>query len=100
MAERIEIETRSLGQDRETIQSQTEGLKSRTRQLSEQIESLSGMWEGPAKESFMAQFRTDYEFMQEFLMEMDKYVQAMAYAENEYNKCENDVAQLVAAIRI
>ena len=100
MAERIEIETRSLGQDRETIQTQTEGLRNRLGQMLEQMESLSGMWEGPAKESFMVQFRTDYEFMQEFLKDMDKYIQAMAYAENEYNKCDNDVAQLVASIRI
>lgn len=100
MAERIEIETRSLGQDKETIQTQTEGLRSRMSQMLEQMEGLSGMWEGPAKEAFLVQFRNDYAYMQEFLAEMDKYVQAMAYAESEYNKCENDVAQIVAAIRI
>lgn len=100
MAERIEIETRSLGRDRETIQSHTEGLRNRIQSMAEQMESLCSMWEGPAKESFIAQFQSDYEFMQEFLKEMDKYVQAMNFAENEYDKCESDVAQVIAAIRI
>lgn len=100
MADRIEVETHSLRQDRENIQSQTEGLNIQLGRLLESMERLSGMWEGPAKESFLAQFQTDYQFMQEFLAEMEKYVQAMAFAESEYNKCESDVAQLVASIRI
>lgn len=100
MGDRIEIETRSLAQDRDTIQSQTEGLKTKMNQMQEQMERLSGMWEGPAKEAFMTQFQTDYAYMMDFLAEMNKYVQAMTYAENEYNKCENDVAQIVAAIQI
>lgn len=100
MADRIEIDTASLRQDRETIQNQTEGVRTGLVRLIEQMEHLSGMWEGPAKENFMVQFQTDCELMQEFLGELDKYVQAMEYAEREYDQCENEAAQLVAAIRI
>nr|WP_317360761.1 WXG100 family type VII secretion target [uncultured Blautia sp.] len=100
MADYIEVETRSLGQDRDNIQNQAEAVRGKLSQLLSSMENLSGMWEGPAKEVFMEQFYTDYEFMQEFLTEMDKYVQAMSYAQQEYDKCENDVAQIVGAIQI
>lgn len=31
---------------------------------------------------------------------MDAYVDAMEYARQEYEKCENNVSQIVASIRI
>lgn len=96
----IEIETRSLRQDRDMIQEQTERLRAEVTRLSEAMEELAGMWEGPAKESFQKQFRADYDLIQEFLGEMDQYVQAMSYAEQEYDKCEAEVGELVASIRI
>lgn len=96
----IEIETRSLRQDRDMIQEQTERLRAEVTRLSEAMEELVGMWEGPAKESFQKQFRVDYDLIQEFLGEMDQYVQAMSYAEQEYDKCEAEVDELVASIRI
>lgn len=100
MADYIEIETRSLGQDRDNIQNQTEAVRGMLVQLQSSMETLFSMWEGPAKDVFMAQYSTDYEFMQDFLKEMEKYVQAMSYAQEEYDKCENDVAQIVGAIQI
>lgn len=100
MADYIEIETRSLGQDRDNIQNQTEAVRGKLGQLQSSMENLFSMWEGPAKDAFMAQYSTDYEFMQDFLKEMEKYVQAMSYAQQEYDKCENDVAQIVGAIQI
>ncbi len=100
MADRIEIETNLLMQDKETIQNQVQVLKSRMAGLKEQMERLSGMWEGPAKKTFMSQFWSDCDFIQDFFSEMDAYVDAMEYARQEYEKCENNVSQIVASIRI
>ena len=100
MADRIEIETNLLTQDKETIQNQVRVLKSRMAGLKDQMERLSGMWEGPAKETFMIQFWSDCDFIQDFFSEMDAYVDAMEYARQEYEKCENNVSQIVASIRI
>ena len=43
MADRIEIETNLLIQDKETIQNQVQVLKSRLSGLKDQMERLSGM---------------------------------------------------------
>ena len=96
----IEIETRSLRQDRERIQEQAEGLREEMTRLLEVMEELTGMWEGSAKESFQKQFQADCDLIQGFLGEMNQYVQAMSYAEQEYDKCEAAVDELVASIRI
>ena len=96
----IEIETRSLRQDRERIQEQAEGLREEMTRLLEVMEELTSMWEGSAKESFQKQFQADCDLIQEFLGEMNQYVQAMSYAEQEYDKCEAAVDELVASIRI
>lgn len=100
MTDYIEVETRSLGQDMDNIQNQIQAVRGKIGQLKNSMEVLSGMWEGPAKEAFMTRFYIDYEFMQDFLKEMDRYVQAMSYAQQEYDKCENEVAQIVEAIQI
>ena len=100
MAHRIEIETRLLAQDKDTIQGEIQSLKTYMTQMREQMEQLSGMWEGPAKEAFMNQFWSDFDYIQSFLTEMDTYTEAMEYAQREYEKCENDVAQIIGAIQI
>ena len=48
----------------------------------------------------MIQFWSDCDFIQDFFSEMDAYVDAMEYARQEYEKCENNVSQIVASIRI
>ena len=100
MADRIEIETSLLAQDKDTIQGEIQSLKTHMTQMREQMEQLSGMWKGPAKEAFMNQFWSDFDYIQSFLTEMDTYTEAMEYAQREYEKCENDVVQIIGAIQI
>ena len=66
MADRIEIETSLLAQDKDTIQGEIQSLKTYMTQMREQMEQLSGMWEGPAKEAFMNQFWSDFDYIQSF----------------------------------
>lgn len=100
MADRIEIDTSLLAQDRDRIQEEVQSLKICIAQVQEQVEQLSDMWEGPAKEAFLNQFWSDCDFIQNFFTEMDTYTEAMEYAQKEYEKCDNDVAQIIGAIEI
>lgn len=45
MADRIEIETRLLAQDKESIQTQVQRLRTQKNRLQDRMEQLSGMWE-------------------------------------------------------
>ena len=100
MADYIEIDTVSLERDRQTIQSELEKVHSGISQLREKMVNLGAMWEGPAHNAFMVQFNADYEFVQEFENELEKYIGTMEYAQKEYQKCENAVHQAIASIRV
>lgn len=100
MADYIEIDTAALARDRQTVQSELDRLRTGIDQLKEKMVNLGTMWEGPAHNAFMAQFNADYEFIQDFNNELEKYAETMEYARQEYEKCESRVQQAVASIRI
>lgn len=100
MADYIEIDTLALNRDRQTIQSELDRVRTEISQLQEKMANLGAMWEGPAHNVFMAQFNTDYEFVQEFGNEIGTYIETMEYAQKEYEKCENAVEQAIASIRV
>lgn len=100
MADYIEVDTAALNRDRQAIQSELGRVRTEIGHLREEMASLSVMWEGPAHEVFMAQFNTDYEFIQEFGNEIETYIGTMEYAQSEYEKCEASVEQAIASIRV
>lgn len=100
MADYIEIDTLALNRDKQTIQSELDRVQTEINQLKERMVSLGTMWEGPAHNAFMAQFNTDYEFIQEFGNEIGTYIETMGYAQREYQKCESTVSQVIDSIRI
>lgn len=100
MAAYIEVDTIALEKDRETIQSEMDRVRTGINQLKDKMVNLGAMWEGPAHRAFMAQFHADYEFIEEFHAEIGKYIETMQYAQQEYEKCESNVQQTIASIRI
>ncbi len=100
MADYIEIDTAALNRDRQTIQSELEGIQTEINRLKDEMVNLGAMWEGPAHNAFMTQFYSDCEFVQEFGKEAQTYIETMGYAVREYQKCEGEVEQAIASIRI
>lgn len=100
MADYIEIDTSALNRDKQTIQSELERVRAGISQLREEMADLGAMWEGPAHDTFMAQFNTDYEFIRDFENEIGTYIETMEYAQSEYEKCEASVQDAIASIRI
>lgn len=100
MADYIETDTMALERDMQTIQSELERVRTEINQLEEKMVNLGAMWEGPAHNAFMVQFNADYELIQEFGNEIGVYIETMEYAVREYQKCEREVQQAIASIRI
>ena len=100
MADYIEVDTEAVGRDRQTIQSELKQIQIGMNQLKDEMVNLGGMWEGPAHNAFMTQFYADYELIQEFAGQIEAYIEAMEYAEKEYQKCEREVRQAIASIRV
>lgn len=100
MADYVEVDTLSMARDREVIQSEAGEIQAELERLREYMTSLGAMWEGPAHQTFMEQFQADYAFVQDFIGEIRAYAETIAYAEGEYQKCDDAVQQIIAEIRI
>lgn len=68
--------------------------------LKESLTSLNGSWEGPAQQQFAAQFTVDYETMRLFCQIVKELQATFEFAKDEYIKCKQSVADVVAAIQI
>ena len=68
--------------------------------LREEMDRLCAMWEGPARQAFLAQFEEDCAYMEQVVNHLTDYAEHMEYASREYQKCENHVAEYIAAVQI
>ena len=100
MAEYIEAATEPLSADKGTMEAELNAVCAELQQLFQEMEGLDSMWDGPASQAFAVQFQTDYQIMQDIIENLKGFIQCMQYAADEYNKCENTIAELISAIRI
>ncbi|QBE95728.1 hypothetical protein PMF13cell1_01252 [Blautia producta] len=96
----IEVSTEPLSADKGNIAAELNAVRTELQQLFQEMQELDSMWDGPASQAFAVQFQTDYEIMQEIVENLEGFIQCMQYAADEYNKCENTIAELISAIRI
>lgn len=96
----IEIDTGVLQGDIGTMNSNVRELRQRISELEGEEAELSSMWIGAANAAFRKQFAVDMEFMKEVAETVDKLIACMEFAKKEYDKCENEVGDLIASIRI
>lgn len=96
----IEVSTGQLDSDRADMASGLQKIREQFNRLFEEMQALDAMWEGPAKQTFQAQFAGDCEIAEEICENLAKYIESMENASQEYKKCENDVADIIAAIKI
>lgn len=95
---KIEIDTNRLGQ---TVQDMTELLASVRNQsdlIYQDVMELDGMWDGRANMAFNRQFLQDRARLGEICNDLKLYAQKMDMAREEYEVCENAVADIVNAI--
>ena len=83
-----------------TMQEQVARLRGDMDDIFNQIQELDRMWDGPANDTFRAQFLQDRQEMQEICNELQKMNDCLVYAKNEYNTCENNINGIVTSIRI
>ncbi len=96
----IGISTGALDADHASVVQQIQSIRDELRRLREEMGQLCTMWEGPARQSFMARFEEDCAYMEAVAAELEDYAGHMEYASREYQKCESNVADFVAAVQI
>ncbi len=98
---------REIEVDSEILQSQINQLSDtleRTRetlnQLTERVESLQAMWNGPAHDEFNRQYELDRERMENMCQIIANIIEGMQQARIAYDQCENEVGDIVASISV
>lgn len=96
----IEVDTPSLDRDREEISQQIEAATQNLNELLELLETVNTGWKGSANAMFNQRLSEDMEFLGAVIKEASELVKCLGYASQEYVKCENDVAETIASVRI
>ena len=100
MADIIEINTNALNNDIENMQSELNGLRGEMKKAFFAVTELDKMWNGPANDAFHKAFQADHETMEEVCRIVDRLIDYMIHARDEYCKCESAVSGEIDAIRI
>lgn len=100
MASIIEVNTGTLKIDINDLQGEIGALRHEIQRLREEAASLGNTWEGEAKAAFMGALADDIGKLEMLIADIEKYTRQTDNARNEYEKCENSVAQLISAIRV
>lgn len=100
MASMIEVNTTTLKSDVATIEAELEKISSAAERLLQTLHELESMWDGNAKQAFATAVNSDIVQLKELVKAMKNFSRKTGEAREEYDKCENTVAQIVAAIRV
>lgn len=97
---RIGVDAEYLKKDKEKILENLKLLWEELAGIEEELSELSTMWDGTAKQTFMQQVLADQKEMQDFCDKIYGLLGCIAYAEQQYRKCENQIGELVLAMKL
>lgn len=96
----LEIETQKLQTDIDSLRIHLNDMRKTGDNMMAGVNALSSMWEGEAKNAFVAQFQSDYEFLRSMEDIIEDLIQNLEEARQKYDICENNVASIINEIRI
>lgn len=99
-ADKIRINTGSLNKTRKELQEKLNQAKKDIEQITADLNSLNAMWTGDAHTAFQRQTMADVQFLAGVCDGLQGIISYEGTAVTEYDKCEQEVADLIARIRI
>lgn len=96
----IEIDTEHLNKDVEALKNLLTQLRKNQTSMEQAMDQLNTMWQGPANQIFNIQFRADCESFANVCTTVEAMIQAMETARMDYEACEEQVSDLINAIRV
>ena len=95
-----EVHTDRLAQAVTSMEEQLGDIDHIRQQIVNGFDALGGMWEGSAHDTFQAQYQEDDQLLQTFCQDIRMILSDMASARAEYDRCEEQVRDSIARIRI
>ena len=99
-ADRIKVNTSSLNQTSRELQAKLDKIRKDIEHISNDLNTLNSMWEGDAHQTFAQQVGDDISFLNSACENIQHIINYESNAVTEYNRCENQVSDLISQIRI
>ena len=96
----LEIETRRLASDIESLRQHLEGMRKSGENMMTQLAQLDAMWDGDAKKAFKTQFTSDYETLNLMADILEDLIRDLEESKTRYDKCEKNVGMIVQALNV
>ena len=93
----IEVDTAILQTQISQLEETLYATRLTLNKLTERVESLQAMWNGPAHDEFNKQYELDRERMENMCQIIQNLIEGMQQARQEYDQCENEVSSLVSS---
>lgn len=100
MAEKIKVDLAAMSGDIADMNALEKDAVSCLKELTTAVEALHTTWEGAAHDTLAASFRADQERMNTVMESLQRYVESLNYAKDEYKKCEDMVRDRVGSIQV
>ncbi|MBQ8982071.1 MAG: WXG100 family type VII secretion target [Lachnospiraceae bacterium] len=97
---KIAVNTNVLDQDIKKIDADLKSIRTELGKLNDEIKELDTMWDGQANKAFVKQYSDDYTAMIGLLDDLVRYSSTLVTAKDTYNKCEQNVDEIVRSIDI
>lgn len=97
---KIRVNTESLKQTQQSLQEKLKGIQTAIEKVSADIGVLNSKWSGDAHDAFVQSVESDIQFLTSVCEQIQGIIDYEGNAVKEYNKCEQQVADLIAQIRI
>ena len=97
---KIRVNTERLKQTQQNLQEKLKGIQTAIEQVSVDMGVLNSKWSGEAHDAFVQSVENDIQFLTTVCEQLQGIIDYEGNAVNEYNKCEQQVADLIAQLRI
>lgn len=94
----IEVETNILQSDINELEEEIQAVRTLLETITSDMTQLDAMWDGPANEAFMMQYRADAEYTEEICKVLGKLKECMEYAKKQYDSCEAEISSMISSI--
>ncbi len=100
MADYIEVNMSTLGQDIQEMESTLRKVTGDMNEMFNAVNELDAMWDGPANRAFVEQFLKDKQMFEEMSEAISGVIDSMQNARQSYKKCEAGVSEEIDRIRV
>ena len=99
-ANKIRVNTNTLDHTRQTVQGRLNQMKRGLDQIIADMATMNSMWAGDAHDIFAVSIDEDIQYLQSACEGIQKVIEYESGAVTEYNKCEQQVSEIISQIRI